>query len=281
MRKSIFSLLCFFCCAVTLLAQSKLVTATMKSRILGCEKYYNVYLPDGYDSSSEDYPVLYLLHGLFENHQAWAKIGVQYVADSMIQSGACVPMVIVMPDASGENVRHAGRHTGYNNQPGWNYEDFFVKEFIPTMEKRYRIKADKQHRAIAGLSMGGHGSMLFASSHPHLFSTAFLMSARLSGESVVTEHRDEAYCKELRDNDFVRNFPTYSPQKIEAMKTVRWFFDCGDDDGLLGGSLDLYRCMRAAGFNAELRVRNGAHNNLYWRYSLPIALRYITAGIKE
>lgn len=77
------------------------------------------------------------------------------IADEAFAAGLAHPMVIVMPDASGEGENHTGLHMGYFDVPGWPYERFFFEEFMPQIESRYRILADKQHRAIAGLSMGG------------------------------------------------------------------------------------------------------------------------------
>jgi enterochelin esterase-like enzyme len=203
------------------------------------------------------------------------------IVNETIESGMCHPMIIIMPDASGENARHCGRHTGYQNQEGWAYEDYFFNELIPHVEKTYRIIGDRAHRAIAGLSMGGHGTFMYASHHPEMFSSACPMSARLTGVTEVDEDHDQAYIDDMKNNDFVKKFPTYSAEKIEAMKTVRWLFDCGDDDKLLDGTLKMYMLMREQGFNAELRVRNGGHAQRYWRDSLPLTLTFVSIGFTE
>ena len=95
----------------------------------------------------------------------------------------------------------------------------------------------------------------------------------------VDANHDQAYVDDMKSNDFVKNFTTYSKEKLEAMKSVRWLFDCGDDDRLLDGTLQLYMLMRTAGFNVELRVRNGGHHHHYWRSSLPLVMNFVSLGL--
>ena len=92
---------------------------TVPSKILKQDRSYSIYLPDGYDSSSRDYPVLYLLHGYSDNHTGWVQFGeVQHIADKAIASGEATPMIIVMPDAD-------TTRPGYTNSVDgkYNYED--------------------------------------------------------------------------------------------------------------------------------------------------------------
>ena len=83
-------------------------------------------------------------------------------------------MIIVMPDAS------SGRKGYFNSLDNkWNYEDFFFQEFMPYIEKEYRIKSEKRFRAVAGLSMGGGGAFIYALRHPDIFSSACPLSANM------------------------------------------------------------------------------------------------------
>jgi len=146
---------------------------TMTSKILNGERKYAIYLPPDYETSQRSYPVLYLLHGGGDDHTGWVQFGeVLHIADKVINEGTATPMVIVMPDAQ------TGTR-GYFNGPKdeWRYEDFFFEEFMPYVEKQYRIKGEKRYRAIAGLSMGGGGSFMYALHHPELFSSACPLSA--------------------------------------------------------------------------------------------------------
>ena len=146
---------------------------SMNSDILNMERKYAVYLPPYYESSERSYPVLYLLHGAGDDQTGWVQFGeIQYIADKAIREGKATPMVIIMPDAN-TAVR------GYFNSPDnqWRYEDFFFEEFLPYVEKNYRIKGEKRYRAVAGLSMGGGGSFQYALHRPDLFSSACPLSA--------------------------------------------------------------------------------------------------------
>ena len=180
MKKTLVTALLALTAALTAGAQSRTEVYTFPSEVLGAEKSCTVYLPDGYDRSQESYPVLYLLHGASGCHTDWTQKGdLRRIADEAIAAGMARPMIVVMPDASGEGPKRTGRHMGYFDVPGWDYERFFFEEFMPAVEKRYRIASDKAHRAVAGLSMGGGGTAVYALRHPELFGSACSMSGLL------------------------------------------------------------------------------------------------------
>src|SRR5690554_3163952 len=146
---------------------------SLTSKILNGERKFSVYLPPDYETSNRSYPVLYLLHGAGDDHTGWVQFGeVLHIADQAIKEGIATPMIIIMPDAN------AGQMGYFNSIKGdWNYEDFFFQELMPHVEKTYRIKAEKRYRAIAGLSMGGGGTFMYALHRPDLFSSACPLSA--------------------------------------------------------------------------------------------------------
>ena len=141
---------------------------TVKSDILKMDRKFAVYLPPGYETSEREYPVLYLLHGAGDDHTGWVQFGeVLHIADKAILEGNATAMIVVMPDAN------TGQRGYFNSIKGdWRYEDFFFQEFMPFVENEYRIRKDKRYRAIAGLSMGGGGTFVYALRHPELFSSA-------------------------------------------------------------------------------------------------------------
>ena len=176
LMKRILALCILVCIASGLRAQSKITTETVPSAALGRDVSVNVYVPAGFDGSEARYPVLYLLHGLYGTYKDWATTGhMKDVVDELIASGEIVPMVIIMPNAGDPDIHN--NWNGYFNMPGHPYEDFFFKELIPTVEARYKIYGDKQHRAVMGLSMGGGGSTVYAQRHPDMFSSCYAMSA--------------------------------------------------------------------------------------------------------
>ena len=260
----------------------KVVTDSLYSSVLGAAVKFNVYLPDGYGKTASEYPVVYLLHGLSDDYTAWAgRGGVQLVADELIRSGEAVPMVIVMPNAGGADIHNTWN--GYFNMPGWNYEDFFFSEFIPSVEQKYSCGGSKGRRAIMGLSMGGGGSTVYAQRHPDMFSSCYAMSAWLDNKtnevSDGKEGKDKFWyvCEAVKEHSALEFLDNADKETLKKLRTVAWFLDCGDDDFLLQQSMDFHMKMRKAKVHSEFRVRDGVHNWEYWhlalRWSLPFASR--------
>src|SRR5687768_7949902 len=108
---------------------------SMPSKILKMDRKYAVYLPPGYETSERSYPVLYLLHGGGDDQTGWVQFGeVENIADKAIREGKSTAMIIIMPDAN------TGQRGYFNDIKGeWRYEDFFFQEFMPHIEKTYRI----------------------------------------------------------------------------------------------------------------------------------------------
>ncbi|MBK8634723.1 MAG: esterase family protein [Saprospiraceae bacterium] len=254
------------------------------SKILGMERKYAVYLPPDYYTSERSYPVLYLLHGAGDDHTGWVQFGeVLQITDKAIADGKSTPMIIIMPDAD-TKVR------GYFNSPdnAWKYEDFFFDELIPEVEKKFRIKASKRFRAIAGLSMGGGGSFMYALHRPDMFSAACPLSAytgplsmeafkaQLANRNMAgTEAQLEAYYAKHSATELVKTLPAAD------LKKVRWFIDCGDDDFLFEGNALMHIALKKAEIPHEYRVRQGGHTWTYWRESLPEVLGFVSLGFHQ
>ena len=264
------------------LAGGKVLTENIDSRILGTSVTYNVYLPEGFDDSGKTYPVIYLLHGLYGNYTDWdMRAGMHRICDELMYSGEAAEAVVIMPNAGDADVNNV--HNGYFNVEGWRYEDFFFQELIPTLEKKYRCISDKGHRAIMGLSMGGGGCTVYCQRHPDMFSSCYAMSAWLDVEYSEDMPHDCFYqtVKSVRNTcalDFIDN-ADYGT--VAALKTVKWFFDCGDDDSLVYLSVDLHRKYNEKGIFNELRVHNGAHTWEYWHMCLRDALPFATRSFDK
>jgi S-formylglutathione hydrolase FrmB len=153
--------------------------------------------------------------------------------------------------------------------PGCRYEDFFFGEFVPAVEKKYRIVSDKGHRAVMGLSMGGGGSTVYAQRHPDMFSSCYAMSAWLDNKmrEVGGDNMEEdclyIVSKAVSDHSALDFIDNADEKTLDALRTVKWFIDCGDDDFLMDINVALHQKMRNRGVKSELRVRNGIHN---WAY---------------
>ena len=270
-----------------LLAQSGTVydDLSMTSEILQGQRKYAIYLPPHYETSQRRYPVLYLLHGGGDDQTGWVQFGeVQHIADRAILDGQATPMIIVMPDAQ------TGRRGFFNDMSGeWRYEDFFFEEFIPFVERTYRIKAEKRYRAVSGLSMGGGGSFMYALHHPEMFSSAAPLSAStgpLSLEGFKKRIRTNAHLK-VSDAEIEAYFNRHSALALvntmpdEQKKAVRWYIDCGDDDFLFEGNSLIHIAMRKQGIPHEFRIRDGGHTWTYWRDSLPAVLAFVSQAFHQ
>ncbi len=260
---------------------------SMDSEILQTEKKFAVYLPPDYEASQRSYPVLYLLHGGGDDQTGWIQFGeVLHIADRAIAEGRATPMVIVMPDASGER---RGYFNDVTNQ--WRYEDFFFDELMPHVEQRFRIKGEKRYRAVSGLSMGGGGTFMYALHRPDLFSSAAPLSASTGSRSIeafrsrlerlgrnapdISEADLEAYVQRHSAIWLIENLPA------EDLLSVRWYIDCGDDDFLYEGNALAHIALRQRDVPHEYRVRDGGHTWTYWRESLPDVLHFVSQAFHQ
>ena len=262
--------------------QSRTEVKTIHSNILGADRDYTVYLPAGYESQPDRYyPVLYLLHGMNGTNKDWADRGhLKDVMDQLRAAGEVCDMIVISPNAGG-NI-YNGDWNGYFDTDGWAYERFFYEEFLPAVEKQYRIKADKAHRAIAGLSMGGGGSTSYAQRHADMFCACYAMSALMHlpapAEAAPKNDKDKMWHLTYTANkyscvEYVKNADEATKQ---ALRTVAWYVDCGDDDFLFDCNMDFIAAMRKAGVPYQLRVRDGAHTWEYWHSALYEALPFVS-----
>ena len=279
MRKITALFVLVFASILVVSAQSQVKQFSLKSKLLGVEKEYSVYLPEGYDKSKENYPVLYLLHGAKGTHFSWLEPNrgnMQEIADKAIAAGGAKAMIIVMPNASGTGEKNAGKNMGYFNVENWPYEEFFFQEFIPHIDKKFRTIASKEGRAIAGLSMGGGGSFVYAQRHPEMFCAAYSTSGLLDHRyrPLLPSNYDIGWLWSVAQTSPVEYLRAATAEQLEKLRTVRWMLDCGDDDKIIFTNIDFFLEMKREKVPVELRVRNGKHNWAFWRESLPLILAF-------
>ena len=253
---------------------------SMSSDVLGVNKDFSIYLPNGYEDSDRRYPVLYLFHPAGGTHEMWISMGnLPQIADDAIRSGTSLPMIIVMPDASGNGDFHLGQHLGYFSVPGWDYESYFHNELIPLIDSSYRTIADKRHRAITGASMGGEAAIAYAQKHPGMYGASCSMSGILGHpEQSQMAQTDKDYAASLIANNpsaFVRNA---TPQAIEQLKGIRWYADCGDNDYFYEGNVEFFLAMKKQGVPIDYRMRSGVHGWYYWITGLAPILHFLSIG---
>ena len=154
---------------------------------LGFDRKLSVYTPPGYESSTTEYPVLYLLHGAGGDEEAWLSLGrAAQILDNLIAQGKAEPMLVVMPNGNvGQDAAPCAGSDGFYTPQfmtpetmNGKYEAQFM-DIVAFIEANYRVKADQAHRAIAGLSMGGYHSMHISRFYPNTFDYVGLFSAAI------------------------------------------------------------------------------------------------------
>lgn len=236
------------------------------SPALGFDRRLSVYTPAGYESSDESYPVLYLLHGMGGDENAWLENGrLAQIMDWLISTGQAKPMIVVLPNgnprmqispADGSLLKPAPQMSEYQVADG-SYEAAFpeIVEFIDT---NFRTVPDKQHRALAGLSMGGFHTLTISKEFPDMFDYVGLFSA--------------ATYRALRDGGFVKgDLPeAYSDyegkmQRQFAARPALYWIGIGKDDFLYDNNVDYRKMLDAAGYPYEYYESEGGHTWRNWR----------------
>lgn len=256
---------------------------TMSSDVLGVNKEFSVYLPAGYEEDNRRYPVLYLLHPAGGTHENWISQGeLPQIADDAIRSGMALPMIIVIPDASGIGDNHLGKHLGFFSVAEWDYESYFHNELIPLVDSSYRTIADKPHRAITGASMGGEAAISYAQKYPQLYGASCALCGIVGHpEQSKMAESDKDYADSLIKNNptaFIENAAT---ETIEKLKEIRWYADCGDNDYFYEGNIAFFLAMKRKGIPIEYRMRSGVHGWYYWVTGLAPILHFLSIGFAE
>ena len=263
---------------------------TVNSSILGKNVKYSVYLPPDYSTSERNYPVVYLLHGYSDDNTGWMQFGeINHFADKAIADGTIPPMIIIMPN--GDSSWYINSFDGKEK-----YEDFFIKEFIPSIEKSYRIRSSRRYRGIAGLSMGGYGTLIYTLHHPDLFCAAAPLSAGVFSDDELVAMNDNNYeqvlgplfghnlkGKSRLNSSWYANsvLKIVASESADELKRVRYWIDCGDDDFLTRGNCLLHLALTEKKVPHEFRVRDGMHNWTYWRTGITDALRFIGESFSQ
>ena len=255
-------------------AQSRIDCNALNSRILKHEVHYCVYLPASYEAGAarhpaQSYPVLYFLHGLGDNERTLFNSGGWTLLDDLRRQHKIGEFLIVAPEG--------GRSFYINSADGSvRYSDFFLQEFIPLIETKYRISKGRSNRAISGISMGGYGALRFAFSHPELFSAVSAQSAALITESpqeLDTAARSGAPLGKLLATVFgdpieVAHWKENSPFVLAnrnqvALRRMAIYFNCGQDDnyGFEKGAAGLHEQLQKEKVEHEYHPYPGDHRD--------------------
>jgi enterochelin esterase family protein len=238
--------------------------AWYQSATLGTQRRMHVYTPPGYDAGTDRYPVFYLLHGGGDEDSGWSTIGrAGFIMDNLLAEKKAKPMIVVMPNGSMPRPTNLRRPApGARPNPDIarlmadatrRFTDELLKDVIPYVEKNYRVVADPEHRAIAGLSMGGGQTLGVVAGHPDQFAYVGVWSTGIFGDADAWKKRNAAFLK-------------YGDQ---VNRTVKLFsISVGDKDFLFASSKNLAQLLTEHGIKNELHVSGGGHTWINWRHYL-------------
>lgn len=219
-----------------------------------------VYTPAGYEDSNKQYPVLYLLHGAGGDENAWSELGrAIQILDNLIAQGKAEPMIVVMPNGNGAQGAVPGEYPNSMYKPLFanpkTMEGSFEKAFPDIMkyvESHYRTINDKNHRAIAGLSMGGFHSLYISANNPDLFGYVGLFSAAINRQA----KGENTYIYENLEAKLAKQFSN-------APKL--YFIGIGNTDFLFQDNVKYRELLDANGYEYEYMETDGGHEWRNWR----------------
>ena len=245
-----------------------------RSAILQTSVRYCVFLPASYSAAgakAQRYPVLYLLHGLGGNEQAMAVDGEWTALQDLRRDGKVGDFLVVAPD---------GWDTFYINSRDAKtlYGDFFLREFMPFIERTYRIRTERAARGITGFSMGGYGALRIAFAHPEMFGSVSAHSAALMREppegvdagassgNVAAQLLASVFGSPIDRKFWDLNSPFLLAQKnAAALMKTKIYFDCGTEDhyGFYRGASELHQTLDTLKIPHEFHLYPGGHSIAY------------------
>jgi S-formylglutathione hydrolase FrmB len=289
MRSLVRIVFLFWIFALSLLShsQSRIDCNALSSRILKSAVHYCVYLPASYSASASQhpvrrYPVLYFLHGLGDNERTLFNSGGWTLLDDLRQQNKVGEFLIVAPE---------GGQTFYINSADGSvrYSDFFLQEFIPLIESKYRIARGRNNRAITGISMGGYGALRFAFAHPELFSAVSAQSAALISETPqeldtgarsgmpLAKMLAAVFGSPINLKHWNENNPFLLARKNEPdLRKLAIYFNCGQEDnyGFEGGAAALHEQLEKEGIRHEYHLYAGDHSLSYFLAHFPEVIEF-------
>ena len=259
---------------------SRLECDSLPSAVLGHPVPYCIALPPGYADAASRYPVLYFLHGLFENEKSWNEHSGRQTWEALMSRGRIGKFIVIMP--SGGESFYINSFDGHER-----YEDFFIQEMIPAIDRKYRTIPHRSARGIGGVSMGGYGALHLGMNHPEVFGSASAHSAALIAKfpnPLPVDGRWGFYARVLQkpfgspldEAYFDANNPLTLAADSDRFANLKIYFDCGDQDryGFDAGAKELDQILNSKGFAHQFALRPGNHGWSYLDQYLHFSLEF-------
>lgn len=259
---------------------NRVSTEYLDSKLIGRKMPYNAVVPPSYLATAPNvrYPVIYLLHGLTGHYDNWTSktLVAAYAVDNDV--------IIVTPEGDD------GWYTDSATKANDKYESYIIKELIPEIDKKFRTIADREHRAIAGLSMGGYGSIKFGLKYPELFSLVGSFSGALDAPLRGQEHKNyrasivAVFGPDIsplrKDNDVFSIVNAFSSERIKALPY--FYVSCGTEDAVnFKLNRDFADLLVEKKIRHEYRHFPGAHTWVVWDAEVQEFLRVADKRLKR
>lgn len=245
-------------------------TVEITSKSMQRGEMVNIILPDSY-TLDQHFPVVYLLHGYGDNHDAWYnRTDVATMADKY-------NIIIVMPDA--------GHNSWYFDSPlcpESKAESYIITELIPYIDSHYNTIADRSARAITGLSMGGHGALYLAIRHQDIFAFAGSTAGGVDLTPFPNNWEIASHLGPYADNK--EQWASHSVINMTnqiAPNSLSLIIDCGVDDFFYEVNCNLHHKLLSEDIPHDFYLRPGAHNWDYWRISIDYQLLFFSQGFNS
>ncbi|OYU55300.1 MAG: XynC protein [Chitinophagaceae bacterium BSSC1] len=250
----------FLFCMVSLAANASVDTVQFYSNSLHKQVKFVVIQPR--NKSKVLIPAVYLLHGYGGNQRQWPQ-----AAPQLQQKAEDLNMILVCPD---------GANSWYFDSPidsSIRYESFVIKDLIPYVDEHYLTIPDRKHRAITGLSMGGHGGLYLAIRNQNIFGAAGSICGGVDFRPFPNNWEIKKALGEYANNKSVWDANTVM-ELVDGLKnnSLKLIFDCGVDDFFYPVNKALHEKLLKLKIDHDYIERPGAHNTAYWSNSIDFQL---------
>ena len=250
---------------------------TFESKSLGATVTYVAYLPADYETSKSSYPVIYALHGMFENSAFLERRAVLPQYEERVKAGTAPNAILVTIDG-GNNL--------FINSPKGKYQDLVAKDLVEHIDKTYRTIAKREGRALLGISMGGYGALNIAFSHPSVFGavathSAMLLSQIPTAEAGARGGQMRAFTGVFGEPVDPATWKAQDPLDLAKSAEVKGlpalYFDCGSEDryGLFAGNKTLHETLESRKIPHTFALYQGDHGYEYVRTVFPKSLAFL------
>ena len=267
--------------------QGKVAFESFYSNQLKKEWDYMVYYPPAYEKSNKKFPVIYILHGMTHSPKSWEKSAkISKRLNKLINNKSLPPSIVIFPN---------GYSSWYVDSPSCNMYSAFTKDLFPYIENKFPLINHRESRAIGGLSMGGHGALLFTLGNPAYFATSFLLSPSVTKLGKNPPNILHTFMK-IKKTTHIYGSPIsqekwdeysyhhFLPSYLKQTNKVRFYLTTGDIDVVtpLRDTRDLVEDLKTNNIDYTYKkIRSRDHSWLFWRKATERALIYVGKYLKE